>query len=140
MKYILAILFLIPALAFGQKNKERKIIVVVSDTANLFNRVVQAFYEREYTVDNKDQQGGFISTKEKAIKAGFSTDVKLRALVKDSVITFTGEYRVNVNIMGQDPNFDPIYNWGMKGSAAKLSWQEMESIAKKFGNQITYSK
>lgn len=138
--YLLGLFLICACSAFAQKNKDRKIIVVASDTTNLFNRVVQAFYEKEYTIDNKDQQAGFISTKEKAIKAGFSTDVKMRALIKDSTITFTGEMRVNVNFMGQDPSFDPIYNWGMKGTPAKLSWQEMESIAKQFGDKITYSK
>lgn len=140
MKQILLCLFLICTLSsFGQKNKDRKIIVAVSDTTNLFNRVAQAFYEKEYTLDNKDQQAGFISTKEKAIKAGFSTDVKLRVQIKDSILTFTGEMRVNLSMMGQPPSFDPIYNWGMKNTPARLSWQEMELIAKQFGT-VTYSK
>lgn len=140
MKYIFIGLFLICAFSsFAQKNKDRKIIVIATDTTNLFNRVAQAFYDKEYTLDNKDRQAGFISTKEKAIKAGYSTDVKMRAQIKDSMIVFTGEMRLNVSLMGQPATFDPIYNWGLKNTPARLSWQEMESIAKQFGT-LTYSK
>jgi hypothetical protein len=141
IKMILFGLFLIcTCTALAQKNKEKKIIVTVKDTAGLFNRVVHAFYEKEYTLDNKDNEAGFISTKEKTIQAGFPTEVKLRALIKDSVIIFSGEYKVNLAVMGQPPTFDQIANWGMKGSAVRLSWEEMLFIAKQFGDKITYSK
>jgi hypothetical protein len=141
MKLIAFNLLLICSLScFAQKNKNRKIIVVVSDTANLFNRVAQTFYQNEYTIDNKDMGAGFISTKEKAIKAGVSTDVKLRALIKDSVITLTGECRMNLSVMGQPPSFEPIYDWGMKGTVARLTWEEMLAIAKELGDKISYSK
>lgn len=140
-KYLLLIPFLILASLSlsAQKNKPRKIIVVATDTTNLFNRVALAFYDKEYTIDNKDPQAGFISTKEKAIKAGYSTDVKLRAQIKDSIIVFTGEMRVNVSLYGQPASFDPIYEWGMKGTPARLSWMEMEGIAKEFG-PVTYAR
>jgi hypothetical protein len=136
MKYLLAFL-LCPLLSFSQSKKDTKIIVSLSDTNSIVNRVSTAFHERGYSLENKE--GDFVSTKEKSIKAGFPTAVKLRAFLSGNTLTFTGEYKVDVAVMGQPPTWDQISFTGFKGSAAKLSWEEMDKIARNFGT-VSYSK
>lgn len=137
MKYLLICLFLIPVACFSQSKKDSKIIVKVSDTVGLLKKISAVFYEKGYTLDNKDEM--FVSTKEKTIKAGFPTVVKLRAFIKDGSITFSGEYKIDMNFMGQPPSWDNITFIGMKNSVTKLAWEEMDGIAKQLGS-VSYSR
>lgn len=142
MKYFLILLFF-PASLFAQQKKDSKVIVTVSDTSNLFNRVALQFYERGYTLEQKDQQVGFISTTEKPLKKT-SGSVKIRALIKDSTITFTAvnALDIEVEILGikSERTFEPVGFFGAKNSINMKSWNEMKSIAESFGGTITYSK
>jgi hypothetical protein len=63
----------------------------------------------------------------------------LRAFFKDGTLTFTGEFKVNLNLFGEPPSFSQIENRGAKNSLFKISWTEMEEIAKQFGS-VSYSK
>ncbi len=140
MKHLLLSLFLIPVLCQAQEKKDSKIIVTVKDTTNLFNRLAGVFYKQEYTLDNKDQSAGFISTKEKSIKSSYPVDVKMRALIEGNTVTITGEVRLNVSVMNQPPSYDQIKFWGFKKSVARSAWEEMQKIADKLDGQISYSK
>jgi hypothetical protein len=145
MKYILvSALFLMCTLSsFAQEKKDAKITVTVKDTINLFNRVALALYEKGYSLANKDSQAGFIATDEKPVPKTAGS-MKIRALVKDSTITFTGLMAIDVEmkILGTklERTFDPVTFWGEKNGSYKICWREMESIAKQFGDKITYSK
>jgi hypothetical protein len=133
MKYILVILFLIPTLCFAQQKNDTKVIVSVSDTANLFNRLAAAFYKRGYTLETKDESVGFINTKEQEMK-NYSPFQTIRAFISGNTITLTSKIR-----MGNLATFDVTFN-NRKKNAFVAAWEEMEDLAKQFGNQITYSK
>lgn len=138
MKTLFLLLFLTPILCLGQSKKDLKIIVTVADTTNLSDRIARAFQLNEFSIDNKD--AGFVSTREKSINAPFPTEVKVRALISGNQITFTGERRMNISVYNQPAAFERISFSGVKGSVARISWNELDKIAKLLGDQITYSK
>jgi hypothetical protein len=143
MKYLL-ILLLAPCLSFGQQKKDNKIIVTVSDTANLFNRVIKTLYAAGYIVDVKDEENNFLSTKEKSLPKDASTSVIIKAFINSNIVTFSGEGASNVTFsLGgakAERTFTGIYYGGMKGSSLRNSWNELDAIAKQLGGIITYSK
>lgn len=130
-------LFLIPALSFGQNKKDTKIIVKVSDTANLFNRLVSSFYDRGYTLEEKDPVGGLMLTKEQNIKNDMTWSVIYRARVTDSTILITGKVwsMLADGIMNNNRSktFTDITYMGSKKSPMMLGWYEMVEIVKQFG-------
>ena len=142
MKIIIIILLLLPFAGFGQEKRDEKITVIASDTTNLFNRVALLLYEKGYTFEQKDEQLKFIATTDKPIPKAVGS-CKLRVLVKDSAITLYALVAVDPRLVrGGDLQkvYSPAQYRGMKGSLFMVVWAEMESIARKFGNQIIYSK
>jgi hypothetical protein len=136
MKAILLSLVLIPTLCFSQQKKDSKIIVTASDSVNLVNRLSLALYEKGYSLEQKDEGLGFISTSEKQMEK-FALKMKLKVLIKGSVITITGEAGT---VMDGIPISTAITFNGSKRSPMMDGWKEMESIAKQFGNNVSYSK
>jgi hypothetical protein len=139
MKNVLLCLFLMCALtSFGQKH-DTKIIVAVADTSGVIKKLVDILNERGYTVDQQSDK--FVSTKERAVsKAAQPTEIKIKAFLKDTALIFSGEFKVNITFMGSPPSFWDIENRGSKGSVFKITWSEMDDIAKRFGDKITYGK
>src|SRR5688500_9251377 len=146
MKYIFLFL-LIPTLSFSQKKNDSKIIVSISDTS-LFNKVCLLLYEKGYTLKEKDKELGFIATNDKSIKG---TTLRMRFLLKDSSVTITGDVyndfaaalvkgTLAANMSKDEAYYTPIINAGMKKSGLRDAWEEMLSVAKQIGDQITYSK
>ena len=140
---IITLLFWICSISgYSQEKKDSKIIVTASDTGNLFNRIVLSLYEKGYSLENKDQELGFISTTEKPIPKTAGS-MKVRAMIKESIITFTGLFAIDVEmkLFGTklERTFDPVTFWGEKNGSYKICWREIEAIAKQFGN-VTYSK
>lgn len=145
MKPILFCLFLICTFAASsQEKKDTKIIVSLEDTTDVLNKITKRLYQQDYVVDKKDTENGYISTKEKALKKDASTSVFLKFFVDGNRLIISGEVASNVTLsLGgakAERTFVPIGFYGMKGSSMKNAWNEMESIAKQFGNKITFSK
>jgi hypothetical protein len=131
-------LFLIPALSFAQTRKDTKIIVVPSDTSNLVNRIALALIEKGYSIEQKDPSIGFIASGEKTMKT-VAASTKVRALVKDSTIVFTGLFAFDIK-MGTERTFDPVEYRTDKNNLYRKAWDEIYLIAKEFGDSISFSK
>jgi hypothetical protein len=140
VKYLLSNLFLICALGgYAQKKHETKIVVPVKDTAGIMQKVSDVLNEKGFTVDQ--QTGKFVSTKERTVsKASAPTEMKVKAFLKDTALIFSGEFKVNITFMGSPPSFWDIENRGTKGSVFRVTWSEMENIAKEFGDKVQYEK
>jgi hypothetical protein len=139
MKTVLLSLFLTSTLTSFSQKHETKIIVTVTDTSGVIKKVVDVLNERGYTVDQQSDK--FVSTKERTVsKAKEPAEIKIKAFLKDSVLIFSGEFKVNITFMGTPPSFWDIENRGVKGSVFKITWSEMEDIAKQFGDNIVYAK
>ena len=140
MRYRFILLILSPLFSFSQAKNDSKIIVTVSDTSNLFNRVLLQLYENGYALENKDEVLKFAATKEKNLGKG-ATLLKVKVLVKDSTLTLTGLVGSYVQLIKTDsPVFIPVEYRGMKGSSIRIAWEEMLNISKQFGSGLGYSK
>jgi hypothetical protein len=131
-------LLLLPFISIGQNKKDTKIIVTVTDTTNLFNRLALAFIEKGYTLEQKDKELGFIATGEKT-HPKMAASKKLRAQIIKGTIIFTGLVALDSQIAGLARTFDPLQYRGAKGSVFMDAWEEMKGIASQFGT-LAYSK
>lgn len=140
MKLFFVALFLIPVLCLSQQKKDTKVMASISDTTNQLNKVAMYFLENGYTINQKDADLKFVSTNEKTVG---SMSIKINALIKDSVIVFTGEVANNVTMsfggVKVERTFYPISFAGMKGSDLRKAWEILVSIGKQFGS-VSYSK
>jgi hypothetical protein len=143
VKYLLSNLFLICSLSIFAQHKHDSKIIVPTDTAGLFNRIVKHLYKDGYAIEQKDESNGFILTKEKSLKSG-SASVKFKFLIGDSSLIVTGDAAsdLTISIYGvkAERTFEIIDFSGMKGSMQRKAWEEMLAVAREFGSNISYSK
>lgn len=125
--------------------KANKIIVLVKDSANtLLDKVTKTLFDYGYTIDNKDEKLKLLSTKERSSKK-YSTLTKVRASINDTAIVFVGDIALgfSVELFGSrdlQPSYSEIYYGGAKKSPLREAWNELDAIARKFGDNIVYSK
>ena len=130
MKLLFLILFF-PVVCLSQSKGDSKVLVSVTDTSNLFNRVVKSLYEQGYSIEEKDQQAGFIETKYRELKQ-FGGKYKMRILFGGG-LTITGAYRLE-----SMPEIDLVWK-GEKKNPLKESMNSIADFGKLFG-VVSYSK
>jgi hypothetical protein len=144
MKKLIVCLFLIPSLCFAQEKKDTKIIIHLSDTAGAVNKIVKVFYERGFTIDQKDLENGFVLTKERTVPDDNAASMIIKAFVKDSSVVLSGSIALNVTFsLGSakaERTFVEMRYGGAKKSSLRLAWNELESVARLIGGKVTYSK
>jgi hypothetical protein len=137
MRIILLSFLLASNSLFAQSYGETKILVKVKDTQNLFNRIVSYLYENGYTLETKDEAFHFISTNEKAIKPDVKDQMKARILIKEDILTITGE--IYDYEEGSSKVFQPAYYQGKwPFNYHRQVWQQLEVIGKNFGDITNY--
>lgn len=133
--FSLLLLSCIHAIAQGPPKKANKIIVLIKDSTNaLLDRIAGVLYDRGYSIESKDEKVKFISTKEQQGKK-WSTYYKVRARINDTAVVFTGQIALR-----KDGDYWDIDYRGSKVSALREAWNELDAIARKFGDKIVYSK
>lgn len=137
MKYILAILFLIPTLCFSQTYLDQKIIISVKDTANLYERTRQALGKNDFII-KEDGNKNFITTMPREFKKipGFAI---AHAEIKSDTVIITGHFTLmkntNVGYTVAPKNYKPIVYY--KNSHG---WKLLMQVADKLDGTLTYSK
>jgi hypothetical protein len=154
MKSIILISFLtVGATAFGQAGAEsskppkkaNKIIVLTKDTSgNLLDKISIELFDMGYTIESKDEKSKFIVTKERPSQH-YGTMSKIRTRVNDTAIVFSGQIALNSDrdIFGTKEASKTFYDVDYSGaykSANREAWNELEALARKFGDKIIYSK
>jgi hypothetical protein len=149
MKIITIFFFLvIPIVTFSQSTppkKASKIIVLVNDSANtLVDRVTKILFDYGYTIDSKDEKLKLISTKERSSKK-YNTLTKIRVSVNDTAIILASDiaFGFSVDFLGArdlQPTYSAVYYGGAKKSPLREAWNELDAIARTFGDKIFYSK
>lgn len=129
-------------LAHAQKPpKKSSKIVVSADTAGVFNKIVLSLYDLGYTIESRDDVNKFVLSGEKEFG---SYSIKMKALVKDSSIVFSGFMASNVSISiygaKTERAFGSVYFGGMKGSPLRDAWEKLENFALSFGATISYGQ
>ena len=139
MKYLVLFL-LLPFVSTSQEKKASKVIVIAKDTSNLFKRVSAFLLADGYTFEQRDEELQFIATAGKKMPRSGGSG-KLRASIKDSIVTITGLVTVESLLSkGDATTFEPVSYKGMNGSLNMKVWNEMVAVARKLGEQISYSK
>lgn len=132
-----------PAKAQEPPKKSSKIIVMPSDTSGMLNRIALVLLDKGFEIDKKDTELRTVSTKERSMPKG-SAQTKVQAMINDTAIVFTSTLCVQLeySVYGTTikPTFDPVTYSGIKGSYMRVAWNELDEIARKFGNKIIYSK
>lgn len=123
--------------------KASKIIVLVKDTANsLLDKITKTLFDYGYTIDRKDEKLKLISTKERSSKK-YSTLTKIRASINDTAIVLVSEIALgfSVDFLGArdlQPSYSAVYYGGSKRSPLREAWNELDAIARMFGDKIVY--
>lgn len=132
--------------ANGQPPKKAcKIIVLTKDSVNLLlDRLSGVLFDRGYTIDTKDEKVKYITTKGQPSR-NYGTISKIRARINDTAIVFTSQIALNSDrdILGiKRPELDymDVDYRGSKKSAMREAWNELDAIARTFGDKIVYSK
>jgi hypothetical protein len=148
-RLVLAILLILSfnssiiAQQFTPPKKASKIIVNLMDTSNILDKIALELFDRRFTIDSRDNNLKYLVTKERTNSNGMML-TKIRAIIKDSSLILTSEmaFANDITIMGVTTRqtFDPVTYSGMKKSYMMQAWNELDSIARKFGTNVTYSK
>lgn len=146
MKRFLPLIFIsISHFCYSQEppKKASKIIVLKDTSANLLDKIALELFNRRFTIDTRDDKLKYLTTKERTNSNGMVL-TKIRAIINDTAIIFSSEMALanDFTIMGvtTKQTFDPVTYSGMKKSYMRIAWQEMEAIARVFGNRINYLK
>ena len=144
---LLAILSMILSVVNAQNippKKASKIIVLTKDTSSaMLDKITLTLFDKGFAIDNKDDRLKLITTKERSMPKGLA-QTKIQAHINDTSIVFTSTLcvQVELNIYGTTakPTFDPVTYSGLKGSYMRVAWNELEAIARTFGDKIVYGK
>jgi hypothetical protein len=125
----------------AQKPKDSKVIVTISDTSNIVKRLTDSLKARGYEVAVSSDK--HIVTSDKMYDAkGMEYDFIMRIKVffaLDKVI-FTGDYNLNVTSYGRKSPYEVIKREGGEGTITRNAWNELESVARIFGERIEYAQ
>lgn len=132
--------------ANGQPPKKAsKIIVLVKDSADtLLDRLSGILFDKGYTIETKDEKAKYITTKGQSSKS-YGTISKIRARINDTAIVFTSQIALNsdrdiLGIKRAELSYMDVDYGGSKKSAMREAWNELDAIARMFGDKIVYSK
>ena len=115
------------------KNKSNRIILHYRDTTGLFTRLAKYLIDRGYDLDTKDRETGVIKTKVRNRPGGWSHSVQIRALFRDSTLTFSAT-------QPKDFSWD-IFYMTRKGTTFYQTWNELMLIANHLTpDRISYSE
>lgn len=138
MKKILLPFFctLITSMSLAQKSLDTKIIVTVSDTAGLYEKVRLNFVNAEFIVKDTRNPDTLVTYPRDTKPIGYVTAI---AAIKGNTVTFWGFVgQRNMNILGYTTapkDFEKIYYY-----KSGKGWKALSNVAKVLGGQITYSK
>jgi len=138
MRTVITIVFLVCTLrSFSQEYLDKKIIIVVSDTTNIYQKVRQAFGRNNFQL-KEDGNISVVTTFPRESKKipGY---VVSRAIINKDTVAITGIYGfIRLDYWGytRTPN---NYKDILYMNNSKL-WPLLMNVAKEIGSTITYSK
>ena len=109
-------------------------IRVINTKTDLFKFVAQTLMIEGYTIDLSDAAIGIVNCN----KPMMDGKINLNIMVADSTINIRGNASLDLGVYGNSPSV--VENRGMKGSAARKWWDEMNRVALILGNNPSYFK
>jgi virulence-associated protein VapD len=114
---------------------------IVINEPIFFDRIKQTLFDNGFLISNSDSV--FISTSEINL-SGTSFAIKFVINKQDSVTIFKGFIKslLEINMYGvkSTSEFTPVIFKGPKNGDLKKGWYEMDKIAKKLSQNISYVK
>ena len=134
MKYLYFLLYLLPSIAFSQNLKKANLIVIPTNGSveTIYKKTIVVLVQNGYKIENSAKDLRTILTAPKVL-AEEEVTVNL-----DVFIVSNKEIQLRGNTFIPNVGVSKIENVGMKGSPAKLSWEEMNNIAKQLGKDLVY--
>lgn len=138
MKTTIALLImLIPIFGIAQHKKDN--VIIVPKTG--FSIVKTILFREGYTLLNTDTV--LLVTSEKVVPDN-NAAIRFMIEMKDSTIEIKGNFKMPIlngmNLIYTGVPYDDVYYGGMKGSAIRNSWNEMDRIAKLISPNVVYIK
>ena len=134
MKSILLILIFLPFISISQNLKKANLIVVATNGSveTIYKKTVMVLIQNGYKIEYSAKDLRSILTSPKVLSEDEIT------INLDFFIVSNKEIQIRGNTFIPNVGVSKIENVGMKGSPAKISWEEMNKIAKILGKDITY--
>jgi hypothetical protein len=135
MKTLLTILCLLPLLVFAQSGEPEKrnntiIITTSDDLSTSMRQLVGILSNLGYGIQTVDKELGILTTTSKGYPGG---TLALNILVKEGEVVLRGTTDSNLSLIGEMVGKPiNIMYYGMKGSALRLAWDEMDKVAKAY--------
>lgn len=136
MKTLLLILFAVPAICSGQTYLDKKIIVTVSDTSNLYEKAKFAMGKNDFIIKETGNKT-FITTHPREFKKipGFAI---AHAEIKGDTVIISGHFSLmrnsNIGYTIAPKNYKPIVYY--KNSHG---WKLLMQVAEKLDGKISYA-
>lgn len=136
MKRILFLIAFIPALSFAQEKGDNAILISANEITE--EKIMSALLSSGYPVDKSAKD--YFTTQ--PVKKKGSSSIKFSVYRKDSSsYIMQGWFNItNLYYYGSGGGFQQITFKGLKGSAMKQAWQEMDLVAKKINEAVTYTR
>lgn len=138
MRYAIAMIsLLITAFAFGQHTDDKNVLIKISDTSALYQRVKTALVKNDFIVKDDGNLDTLVTyPREFKMMPGYSI---VKAKIIGNTVVLSGVYGMKkINDFGytdQPKSYKPIVYF--KGSKA---WQLLLQIADLLNGEISYSK
>jgi hypothetical protein len=136
MKLLLLVLWVIPLCVSAQKSDPKKIIVTISDTTNIYQKVKYALVNNDFIVKdngNKDT----LTTYVREYKGLYCSAM---AVIDSNTVILQGSYglkRIDDFGYTQAPkSYKPIRSFGGRGK----TWGLLLNVANQLGKNITFSQ
>lgn len=119
---------ILPALAFSQNKKDNAIIIHENIS---MDKIVSSLFSNGFEINKTTES--YISTEPKEMG---SWSIKIAINKSDSILTIKAWFYMSL----LSNSFQLVQYGGMKGSLARLTWNELDNTAKKISDKIEYIK
>jgi hypothetical protein len=134
MKYVLLFLSLIPLVSISQGLKKANLIVIPinGSVESIYRKTIIVLVQNGYKIESSSNDLRAILTGPKVL-AEEEITINL-----DIFIISNKEIQLRGNTFIPNVGVSKIENVGMKGSPARISWEEMNRIARLLGKELIY--
>jgi hypothetical protein len=137
MKKLIFLLIFLPALAFSQKNDDKRIVITVDDSVGVYNKVKHALIANDFIIKD-DGKNNTLTTYPREFKkmAGYAI---VKADIQGDTIILYGFYGLkkmsDFGFTESPSGYKPIVYF-----KSSRGWRLLMQIADLIGQPVTYSK
>ena len=138
MKLICLICFLLPLFAISQKQEDNLIIVTVSDTTKLYERVRQAITFSDFIIREESNRDTLRTYSERIYRT--TIFVVAKVVIQGYQVLISGAFGLGSEDFWGDPGWPKSYKRVLFYNKGNDEWWRIRSIALKLDGKIEYVK